>query len=272
MSTRIALPPAILFAAALLQHGCAHHIPLVAAMEPLRIDAAAPLEQDHFARDRPSALSEEGLRAILEAPIELDRTQRLGVLPVAAAYRPDRLLPLPAVPAELTRALEATGLFQGITEMSTDWPADGDIPGLRELAARYRSRYLLLYRQRFVDDAYANAWSWLYLTGIGIFLAPSRTLTTAGVLEATLFDVRTGTLLFTVYERVRASSDETPFADDRKLEGLRQRLLREAAGTLAESVVSKVRRLAGPREAAKVAELSAPPTPPAAGSSDPASP
>ncbi len=34
---------------------------------------------------------------------------------------------------------------------------------LRELAARYRSEYLLLYRHRFVDRSYTNAWGWLYL-------------------------------------------------------------------------------------------------------------
>jgi hypothetical protein len=63
------------------------------------------------------------------------------------------------------------------------------------------------------------------------------------VLEATLFDVRSGTILFTVYERVRARSDETPFDEDRKLRAMKRRLLEQAAGKLAEQVVAKVRRL-----------------------------
>ena len=42
----------------------------------------------------------------------------------------------------------------------------------------------------------------------------------AGVLEATLFDVRSGTILFTLYERVHARSDETPCDDDRKLRAM----------------------------------------------------
>jgi uncharacterized protein (UPF0210 family) len=79
---------------------------------------------------------------------------------------------------------------------------------------------------------------------VGAIVAPSRTIETAGVLEATLFDVRTGTILFTVYERVRAGSDETPWDLDRKLAALRLRLVEQAAGKLAEQVVSKVRRLA----------------------------
>jgi hypothetical protein len=57
---------------------------------------------------------------------------------------------------------------------------------------------------------------------------------------------RTGTILFTVYERVRASSDETPWYPDRKLGAMKVRLLEQAAGKLAEQVVSKVRRLAAP--------------------------
>ncbi len=56
-----------------------------------------------------------------------------------------------------------------------------------------------------------------------------------------------GTILFTVYERVRARSDETPWDDDRKLRGMKMRLLEQAAGKLAGQVVSKVRHLAETR-------------------------
>jgi hypothetical protein len=97
---------------------------------------------------------------------------------------------------------------------------------------------------RFLDQGYLNAWAWLYPTLLGAIVAPSRTLETAGVLEATLFDVRSGTILFTVYERVRASSDERPWDEDRKLRAMKLRLLEQAAGKLAERVVSKVRHLA----------------------------
>src|SRR6266404_4939759 len=239
----------LLAGAGLIQAGCSH-APLVApAMHAIDLPAPTPLADDHFRRDRPAGLSEEALKAILDAPVSLDETQRLGVLPVTDAYRPDMALPLPPVPAELTRSLDAAGLFQATSEVSTDWPVDGDLPGLRELAARYRSGYLLLYRHRFVDQSYANAWAWLYPTLIGALLAPSRTLETAGVLEATLFDVRTGTILFTLYERVHARSDETPWDDDRKLRAMKLRLLEQAGGKLAEQVVSKVRHLSALRQA-----------------------
>jgi hypothetical protein len=231
-----------MLAAAASQLGCATVAPLRPDLAPLQI-APPLLDKDHFNRDQGGGVTEEGLRAILAAPVELDQTQRLGVLPVYGDYRPDRALPLPPVPAELTRSLDAAGLFQATSEISTDWPAGGDIPGLRELAARYRSGYLLLYRHRFVDRTGVNEWGWLYPTIIGAIFAPSFTLETAGVLEATLFDVRSGTILFTVYERVRASSRDTPWNEELKLEALKRGLLEEAAGKLAGSVVSKLQRL-----------------------------
>lgn len=242
MNTHLAA--ALLLTAAEGIAGCAHlpvQDPALAA--PAAIPAAI-LAEDHFQGDRIGTLSEGALRAILEAPVALDESQRIGVLTVTDSYRPERGIPLPGVPAELARGLEASGFFQAASEMTTDWPAGGDVPGLRELAARYRSGYLLLYRQRFVDDAYENSWAWLYPTIVGVFLAPSRTLETAGVLEATLFDVRSGTILFTVYERVRARSDETPLNEDRKVRAMKTRLLEQAAGKLADQVVSKVRHLA----------------------------
>jgi hypothetical protein len=250
MTTRTAIALLCGGAAGWLQQGCAARVALAhPEMRALpALAATAPLD-DHFQRDRAGGVSEEGLRAILEAPVQLDQTQRLGVLPVSDSYRPDRGIPLPAVPAELTRTIEAAGVFQAASEVSTDWPADGDVPGLREIAARYRSGYLLLYRHRFVDDSYLNAWGWLYLTLVGGMLAPSQTLETAGILEATLFDVRSGTILFTVYERVSAHSDETPWNEARKLRVMKTRLLEQAAEKLAAQVVSKLRRLVGANRA-----------------------
>jgi len=246
MTTQIAAALLLPTLVALSGTGCVHARTLDPTLPPLGVPGPRELANDHFQRDRAGAVSEEGLRAVLDAPVRLDTTQRLGVLPVTDSYRPERALPLAAVPAELTRSLEAAGLFQGASEISADWPADGDVPGLRELATRYRSGYLLLYRHRFADADYLNGWGWLYPTIVGALVAPSQTIETAGVLEATLFDVRTGTILFTVYERVRARSDETPWQLDRKLGAMKMRLLEQAAGKLAEQVVSKVRRLAAP--------------------------
>jgi hypothetical protein len=229
--------------------------------EALADPAIAPLAQaqgadaDHFLRDR-AAISEEQLRQILDAPVGLAANQRIGVLAVGNGFQPDLSLPLATAPSELTHAVETAGLFQSSSEISAEWPADRGLGGLRELAARYRSGYLLLYRQRFVAQSYANAWTWLVPTVIGAIVAPSRTLETAGVLEASLFDVRSGTILFTVYERTRGTSDETPWASDRKLHALQEKLLEPATSRLADQVVAKARLL--PAAAAAQADAAAP--------------
>ena len=191
------MTPRIATAAGFTGIGCGHTPVLVPEMPTIGA-ARAVLDKDHFLRDRSGGVSEEGLRAILEKPVRLDLDERLGVVQVSDSYRLERRVPLIDVPAEVTRSLDAAGLFR----------------------------------------------AWLYLTLVGTIVAPSRTLETAGVLEATLFDVRTGTVLFTVYERVRARADETPWHQGRKLHGMQLRLLHEAAGKLAEQVVSKVRYLA----------------------------
>ncbi|HUU00185.1 MAG TPA: hypothetical protein VM425_01950 [Myxococcota bacterium] len=224
---------------------------LRAEMRPLALTetAAAPkvLKNDHFKRDRSGSISEQDLKAVLASPVFLEADARLGVVPVATCYQPDPDLPLAMVPQKLSAAMEDSGLFTVTTEVSTDWPADSGISGLRELAARYRSEYLLLYRHRFVDRSYTNSWGWFYLTVLGIFVAPSQTLETDGVLEATLFDVKTGTLLFTVFERVHNEADENLFHNDRKRRLMKENLLAEAAAKLAKQVVHKSNLLAAAR-------------------------
>ncbi|MBW1810720.1 MAG: hypothetical protein JRJ87_21185 [Deltaproteobacteria bacterium] len=224
---------------------------LRAEMKPLQLGSPAStpkvLKKDHFKRDHSGSISESDLRRVLDAPVFLEADARLGVVPVATCYQPDPELPLAIVPHELSKALEDSGLFTVTTEVSTDWPADSGISGLRELAARYRSEYLLLYRHRFVDRSYTNEWGWFYLTVLGIFVAPSQTLETDGVLEATLFDVKTGTLLFTVFERVHNEVNENIWNNERKRRELKSKLLEQVAEKLADKVVHKSRLLAAAR-------------------------
>jgi len=239
----------LLCVSALLSAGCAMagKEALRAEMKPLELAPAQKpktLERDHFRRDRSGSIAEEALHRVLAAPVFIEADARLGVVPVATCYKPDPDLPLAVVPQQLSQAMEDSGIFTVTTDVSTDWPADSGISGLRELAARYRSRYLLLYRHRFVDRSYTNAWAWLYVTVLGALFVPSQTLETEGVLEATLFDVKTGTLLFTVFERVHHKSDENIWQNDRKRRRMKTRLLTEAAGELAERVVGKSRLLA----------------------------
>jgi hypothetical protein len=234
--------------------GCATaRKPLAAELPPMAFTAepaeAPPpiLTENHFTRDRPGGISESGLREVLAAPVFIEEQARVGVVPVRDAYQLDVEVPLPGVPAALADALEASGEFELACEISTDFPADRGISGLRELAARYRADYLLIYRHRFVDRAYFNPLAWGYLTGIGALFLPGSTLETAGVLEATLFDVKTGTLLFTVHERVHAEDQVNAWHHELKTQGLQRKLLEAATRKLADQVVSKVHRLVAAR-------------------------
>ncbi len=238
---------------ALALGGCAA-APMQAEMAPMAMTAQAQqpvLDTNHFQQDRTGNLSEDGLREILDAPVFLEDATRVGILPVTTAYDVDADLPLAVAPHILSEAMEKTGFFEVTTEVSTDWPADGSVAGLRELAARYRSKYLLLYRHRFVDDSRLNGWAWLYPTVIGYFAAPGRTVEVAGVMEATFFDVRTGTILFTVYERVHHEENLNIWNNDHKRQEIKTQLLHEASDKLAKSVTGKIRRLVAARPKAE---------------------
>jgi len=232
---------------AVLFGACSKSATMQADLGPLEIAGVEPIERDPFSRDQTGALSEEELIRTIEAPVFLAEETRLGIVPVAVAYEADDEIPLVAVPEVLATALDNTGFFEVTSEISTDWPSDSSISGLRELAARYRTRYLLLYRHRFVDDHRANGWAFSYIAIVTIPFVPARTLETAGVLEATLFDVRTGSLMFTVYERVHEISDENVWYNSLKLREMRERLLNEGAERLADKVVHQIHRLAAAR-------------------------
>ncbi len=220
--------------------------PLRAEMPAMAIQQApvAPLNDNYFKSDKTGNLSEAELKHILEAPVFLEEDTRLGIVPVTTAYDVDEEVPLAVVPHQLSQSLEKTGLFNVTTEVSTDWPADGSVAGLRELAARYRSKYLLLYRHRFVDRSHTNGWAWTYPTIVGIFAAPASTVEIAGVMEATLFDVRSGTILFTAFERVYTEEQLNIWNNDYKRRKIKERLLKQATDKLAKTMNGKVRRLA----------------------------
>ena len=99
-------------------------------------------------------------------------------------------------------------------------------------------------RERFVDHSYTNGWGWLYPTVVGALFVPAQTLETAGVLEATLLDAASGTLLFTVNERVRTARTANLWHTDDKMRAMQASLSLAAAAHLAEQVVAEARRLA----------------------------
>ncbi len=211
-------------------------------MEAMGI-SQAPLNNNHFKRDKTGQLTEEQLKEILESPAFLEEETRLGIVQVTTAYEADPDIPLNLVPSKLSDALENTGHFEVTTEVSSDWPTDGSIAGLRELAARYRSKYLLLYRHRFVERSRVNGWAWTYPTIIGALVAPGSTNEIAGVLEATMFDVRNGTVLFTVFERVHSEEMQNIWNPEHKARKMKTKMLSAATDRLSKRVRAKVGRL-----------------------------
>lgn len=233
--------------------GCAAARAEMPSMAPLSLDThalAAPqvLEDNHFSRDR-NAVGEAELKQILSAPVFLEEHARIGVVPVQARYEQDDQVPFEAAPATLVDALEQSGMVELASEVSTEWPTTTGIAGLRELAARYRTEYLVLYRHRFADATRPNAFAWGFATLVGALFFPGTTYESAGVLEATLFEVKTGTILFTVNERVRAEDRAAPPQVGQGLEQLHRKLISEASKKLADQVIARMHRLVASRPA-----------------------
>jgi hypothetical protein len=230
------------------------------ALRPLTFDSAsaapAALTENHFSRDR-STIAEAELKQILASPVFLEEHARVGVVPVAMRYEVDEAVPVEGAPASLVDALEGSGLVELATEVTSEWPIDRGIPGLRELAARYRTEYLLLYRHRFVDAARPNPAALSYLTLIAALFVPGTTVESAGVLEATLFDVKTGTILFTVNERVRGEAVSTPLSVDRASEVQHRALVNEGMKRLSDQVLVRLRRLVASRPPSDTVSASA---------------
>lgn len=255
--------------------GCAAHQALAPELAPMAFTSseaqdaapAAPpiLTENRFSRDNAGSISEEALREVLASPVFLEEKARVGIVPVQGSYALDMDVPLPAVTAALAEALDTSGEFELASEVSTDFPVDRGISGLRELAARYRCDYLLIYRHRFVEDSYLNPVAWGYVTVLGALFLPGHTIESAGVLEATLFDVKTGTLLFTVNERVHEQQSVNMWHPRLKTQWMKRRMLETATQKLADQVVGKIRRLVAARPAperrSSKAVVSSPPVP-----------
>ena len=65
---------------------------------------------------------------------------------------------------------------------------------LREIAARYRLRYLLLYREVLAKDTRLEPWAWGYATIVGALFLPGKRQEVYGYTEVSMFDVKTGLL------------------------------------------------------------------------------
>ena len=210
--------------------------------------AAQPLTQSVFARDPNGSLSEAGIQKILSSSLELDLPARVGVLPVVEASDWRGPGPsfdtAPAAVGALVKGLRGSDPFTLVTEMMPIPSGALGMEALREMAARYQLRYVLLYHEKVATRERANPWMIGYVTLVGALFLPGESLSVSGYVEASLFDVKTGVLLFTVRRRVSGKQRTNLWHTSDKLSRMRHVAAYKAAPSLAKDVRSAVFRFA----------------------------
>jgi hypothetical protein len=210
--------------------------------------SAAPLERSVFARDPNGQLSEDALQKILASPIELDLPSRVGVLPIITATdwrgpSPD-FQRVPAGMGSLVHGLRQDAAFSLVTEMMPIPSGSLGMEALREAAARYRLRYVVLYREVLASSHHVNPWAVGYATVIGAAFLPGQSQEVYGYIEATMFDVKTGLLMFTTRRALHAEQRENEWRTHDKLEQLASNTVTKFAPELATDFLVDVRRFA----------------------------
>jgi len=225
--------------------------PMAAAASRGAIEQPAPpppLDRSVFARDPQGQLSEDMLQKILGTPIELDLPSRVGVLPILTATdwrgpSPD-YEHVPAGVANLVTRLRKDAAFSLVTEMMPIPSGSLGMEALREAAARYRLRYVILYREVLAKKHHQNAWTWGYATAVGALFLPGKQHEVYGYTEATMFDVKTGLLMFTTRRAIMASKRENEWRTKDKLAQLASNAVTKFAPDLARDFLVDVRRFA----------------------------
>jgi hypothetical protein len=120
---------------------------------------------------------------------------------------------------------------------------------LREIAGRYRLRYLLLYREVLATQEHLGAWAIGYATVIGALFLPGKHQEVYGYIEASMFDVKTGLLMFTTRRALTAVQTTNEWHTQDKLEKLAAGAVSKFGPELAGDVLADLRRFAGAAEA-----------------------
>jgi hypothetical protein len=240
--------------------GCAasHKTMASARMEPAPAAAQPnqppppPLERSVFARDPHGALTEDGLQKILAAPIELELPSRVGVMPIVTATDWRGPGPDDGVPAGLApfvSELRRDPAFSLVTQTMVIPSGSLGMEALRENAARYRLRYVLLYREVLGRRESLGSWAWGYATVVGALFLPGQKQEVYGYIEASMFDVKTGLLMFTTRRSIVASQRTNVWHQDTKLDKLASAATGKFAPDLATDVLADLRRFAGAAQA-----------------------
>jgi hypothetical protein len=214
---------------------------------PAMKQAPPPLERSLFDKSPSGALTEESIQKILAAPIELDLPARVGLLPIMTAtdWRgpgPDYRVPSGVAP--LIKSLREDKAFSLVTQTMVIPSGALGMEALREVAARYRLRYLLLYREVLAKGSRFNPWAWGYATIVGAFFLPGKHQEVYGYTEVSMFDVKTGTLMFTTRRAITAAQRSNQWHQDVKLDQLAANAVAKFAPELAYDVRADLRRYA----------------------------
>ena len=222
------------------------------ASAPMAAGAAAPamnapLDRSLFARDPNGQISEEALQRIIASPIELDLPARVGVMAVSSAsdWRgpgPDAGVPPGLTP--LVERLRRDAAFSLVTQTMVIPSGSLGMEALRENAARYRLRYLILYREAIVKHSELGPWAWGYITGVGALFLPGQEHEVYGYMEASMFDVKTGLLMFTTRRAISASERTNNWHTDEKMARLASNALAKFSPELATDLLADLRRFA----------------------------
>ena len=210
--------------------------------------ASAPaLQRSLFSRDLTGSVSEHDIQTILGSRVELGFPARMGVVVLGEPFRAESAASIDQhsmIGPAMVRALDASPYVSHITDISTVLPNPQGIEGLRTIAARYRVRYLLVCHVAAEDGSHLNNWAWLYPTVLGFFMAPGVTVGSHGHVEASLLDVKTGTVQFTTMEPFESSSVTWVIGSSRHHEQQDAKALQNALDALARSVLMQMERVA----------------------------
>ncbi|MCC6750926.1 MAG: hypothetical protein IT371_24940 [Deltaproteobacteria bacterium] len=192
-------------------------------------------------------LSEEVLQRVINAPVAPEFPARAGLVVLDAPFTRraySGLVPGDDAPQRLARRIERSRFFVMVSDIAPELADGQHLESLREVAARYRLKYLVVFSRKYVDRSGVNALGWTWLTVLGVPFVPAYTLRASVLAEATLLDVRTGTLLFSTQLHGEGAERTTPFAVDGKLKRLQQQVSRLVVDALAERFLERCRRLA----------------------------
>jgi hypothetical protein len=211
-----------------------------------------PLDRSVFDKNPNGALTEEALQKIPASPIELDLPARVGVLPIVTATdwrgpNPDSRVPAGVAP--LVNTLRKDPAFSLVTQTMVIPSGALGMEALREIAARYRLRYLMLYREVLAKGSRLNPWAWGYATLVGALFLPGQHQEVYGYTELSMFDVKTGLLMFTTRRAITASQTTNQWHQQVKLDQLAANAVAKFAPDLALDALADLRRFASAAEA-----------------------